>query len=56
MGKDSELQNVDMGIAMCHFEISAKELGLKGDWSAYDPHIKSAGMEYIVSWVAHDKT
>ena len=51
MGKDIELQNVDMGIAMCHFELSAKELGLKGDWSVNDPQIKSAGMEYIVSWI-----
>jgi hypothetical protein len=51
MGKDIELQNVDMGIAMCHFELSAKELGLKGDWSINDPLIKSVGMEYIVSWI-----
>jgi hypothetical protein len=51
MGKDIELQNVDMGIAMCHFELSAKELGFKGDWSINDPLIKSVGMEYIVSWI-----
>ena len=48
--KDIKLQNVDMGIAMCHFELSAKELGLKGDWNVNDPQIKSDGMEYIVSW------
>lgn len=51
MGKDIELQNVDMGIAMCHFELSAKELGLKGDWSVNNPQIQSAGLEYIVSWI-----
>jgi hypothetical protein len=45
-----KLQNVDMGIAMCHFELSAKELGLKGDWSVNEPQINSAGMEYITSW------
>jgi nitroreductase len=48
--KDIKLQNVDMGIAMCHFELSAKELGLKGDWNVNNPQIKSDGMEYIVSW------
>jgi hypothetical protein len=53
--KDINLQNVDMGIAMCHFELSAKELGLKGDWNVNDPQIKSGGMEYIVSWIAHDQ-
>ncbi|MEW6333101.1 MAG: nitroreductase family protein [Thermodesulfobacteriota bacterium] len=50
MGKDIELQNVDMGIAMCHFELSAKELGLKGGWSAEDPCITPAGLEYVASW------
>jgi len=48
--KDIKLQNVDMGIAMYHFELTAKELGLKGDWNVNNPQIKSDGMEYIVSW------
>jgi hypothetical protein len=48
--KHVKLQNVDMGIAMSHFELSAKELGLKGGWSVNAPQTKSAGMEYIVSW------
>jgi nitroreductase len=48
--KDIKLQNVDMGIAMCHFELSSTERGLKGDWSVNDPQIKSAGMAYIASW------
>lgn len=50
IGKDIELQNIDMGIAMCHFELSATELGLTGNWNISDPQIKSDGMEYIVSW------
>jgi hypothetical protein len=53
--KDIRLQNVDMGIAMCHFELSAREIELKGDWNVNDPQIKSDGMEYIVSWIAHDQ-
>ncbi len=50
--KDIKLQDVDMGIAMCHFELSAKELGLNGKWHVHDPYLKSEGMEYIVSWAA----
>jgi hypothetical protein len=53
--KDIKLQNVDMGIAMCHFDLSAKELGLKGDWNVNDPQIKEDKMEYIVSWIAHNQ-
>jgi Putative TM nitroreductase len=53
--KDIKIQNVDMGIAMCHFDLSAKELGLKGDWNVNSPQIKSDDMEYIVSWIAHDQ-
>jgi nitroreductase len=52
IGKDIELQNIDMGIAMCHFELSARELELKGGWNVSDPRIKSEGMEYIVSWIS----
>ncbi len=52
MIKEIRLQNVDMGIAMCHFELSARELGLAGIWNSSDPRIPSGGGEYIVSWVA----
>jgi nitroreductase len=54
--KDIKLQNVDMGIAMCHFELSVGELGLTGNWNVSNPQIESAGMEYIVSWITHHQT
>jgi hypothetical protein len=44
------LQNVDMGIAMCHFEQSARELSLDGQWQVAEPNIEARGMEYVVSW------
>lgn len=50
-----KLQNIDMGIAMSHFDLSARELGFTGDWNVNNPQIKSDGMEYIVSWIAHDE-
>ncbi len=48
-----ELQRVDMGIAMCHFELTAKEKGLPGEWSFAEkkPAIAMEGkLQYIVSW------
>ena len=48
---DIQLQNVDMGIAMCHFELAARELGLAGEWCAKDPQSQKGDMEYIVSWL-----
>lgn len=49
----ADLQRVDMGIAMSHFELTASELGLKGKWSIREPEIeKPDGMtEYTVSWI-----
>jgi hypothetical protein len=48
--KDIKLQNVDMGIAMCHFALSAKDLGLTGGWNDRNPQIDSGKMEYRASW------
>jgi hypothetical protein len=49
----ADLQRVDMGIAMCHFEMAAGELGLRGKWEIKEPKIeKPAGLcEYTASWV-----
>jgi nitroreductase len=47
-----DLQRVDAGIAMCHFERTARELGLDGRWIVSEPPIqKPDGMtEYVTSW------
>ena len=51
-----DLQRVDMGIALCHFGLSMKELGDQGDWVVKEPTIKKPDelMEYTASWVAGD--
>ncbi len=51
-----DLQRLDMGIAMCHFELTAKELGLKGKWVVENDLDKNpaALTEYIVSWESQD--
>ncbi len=51
--KSADLQRVDMGIAMCHFELSAGELGLSGKWVVEPPAIKLPELvEYICTWLA----
>lgn len=49
--KEIRLQNVDMGIALCHFELSANELGIKGVWKDEEPDLQADDMEYVVSWI-----
>jgi len=45
-----DLQKNDIGIAKCHFEATANELGLKGKWE----HLKNINLhnewEYMVTW------
>lgn len=47
-----DMQMVDIGIALCHFELTALELGLVGNWQ----HLKTNAndlsplTEYIISW------
>lgn len=48
--KDIKLQNLDMGIAMSHFELAARELGLEGSWHIEKPDMEAGKLVYIVSW------
>ena len=49
MGK-IRLQNIDMGIAMSHFEIVARELQLPGNWEREEKAPVLPKMQYISSW------
>ncbi|MGM0688918.1 MAG: nitroreductase family protein [Bacillota bacterium] len=44
------IQNIDMGIAMCHFEIAAREYDRAGRWKKYSPAPEISGLQYIASW------
>lgn len=63
----ADLQHVDLGIAMCHFELAAVEAGLKGKWETMVFNLKSSDgktmnepevekpdglTEYVASWAA----
>jgi len=48
-----DIQKIDMGIAMCHFELSAKESGIDGRWIEANPGIMLPELsEYSATWVA----
>ena len=47
---DVSLQDVDMGIAMCHFEVTLQEMNQKGSWQNMQFAPPPRGLEYIVSW------
>jgi nitroreductase len=50
--KALDLQKLDIGIAMSHFDLTAKELPLPGHWEVEKNAVNAVpGMEYIVSWV-----
>ena len=48
----ADLQRIDMGIAMAHFELSAIELGKSGKWVIDDPNLTEIkpGLEYNITW------
>jgi hypothetical protein len=48
------LQDVDMGIALCHFEIAADAAGLQGRWSKNHAPSDTGGMEHMATWMGMD--
>ena len=58
----TDLQRIDMGIAMAHFDLSMETSGIKGRWQTVDPsQLRAAPLrypedwqkvEYLVSWGA----
>lgn len=50
--KLADLQRVDMGIAICHFTLTAASLGLEGRWVDRNPQIPlpDERTQYILTW------
>ncbi|MBI9075328.1 MAG: hypothetical protein JEZ02_07955 [Desulfatibacillum sp.] len=53
----ADLQRIDMGIAMCHFDLSAREAGLEGQWVSQAPMLSPmpSSLEYAASWKSSKK-
>ena len=49
-GGTIDMQKIDMGIALCHFDLAAKEAGLVPRFVQSDPGIAAEGLEYIASY------
>lgn len=47
--KGTDLQKIDMGIALSHFKMALNELGFKGKWHIHNPLISD--LEYIITWI-----
>lgn len=49
----ADMQRIDLGIAMCHFELTAHQLGLAGRWVLDKPgiHTPDDKISYTVSWI-----
>lgn len=50
--REVDLQRIDMGIAMCHFELTSSEKGLKGSWKKMNLNWAPLPerTEYFISW------
>jgi nitroreductase len=48
--KDIQIQRLDMGIAMCHFELAARDLGVPGKWLTARPGPDAGELVYIATW------
>ena len=46
-----DMQKIDMGIALCHFDLVAQECGIKTTFEIADPGIDSGDMIYVASYV-----
>jgi nitroreductase len=52
----SDLQRIDMGIAMCHFEAACKELNISATWKIQNPLDDTCEhWEYLSTWVGHEQ-
>jgi nitroreductase len=50
--KLADMQRIDIGIAMCHFELTLLEMGLSGEWLLSEQSIEKPDemTEYVVTW------
>ena len=51
-----DMQLLDIGIAMCQFELSCHELEIKGQWVRKNPNLNppNENFEYMITWIEMD--
>ena len=45
---------IDMGIALCHFELTCKELGIAGKFEILKDFPNNDKIEYVISWTGYN--
>lgn len=55
-GLGFDMQRIDIGIGMCHFDLTLQEAGIIGNWKKCEPASKPLddSVEYIVSWIREE--
>ena len=53
LASTNNLNRVDMGIALCHFHLTALENKLEGRFEADDNRNKDSKFTYVISWIKH---
>lgn len=48
--RNLSLQEIDMGIALCHFDLTVKALGITGRWLLDESASAVKSWEYVASW------
>ena len=43
--------SIDIGIALCHFELSCKELGIEGKFEILKYFPNNDKIKYVISWI-----
>ncbi len=46
-----KFDSIDIGIALCHFELTCKELGIEGGFEVLQNHPANDNVEYVISWM-----
>ncbi|MHA1543467.1 MAG: nitroreductase family protein, partial [Candidatus Hodarchaeales archaeon] len=46
-----DFKKIDLGIAVCHFDLTVKQLGISGKWEISKPEISELDRyDYLISW------
>ncbi|MDH6534303.1 nitroreductase Nfs [Parabacteroides sp. 52] len=46
--------SIDIGIALCHFELSCRELGIAGRYEVVKDFPEKENLDYVISWIQEE--
>lgn len=51
LASNNHLSSIDIGIALCHFHLTAIENNLPGKFKIINPKVENSKLTYVISWV-----